>query len=261
LRAAATVRPRAKPRLRPALASSRLPLARLAPAAAAALFAGWAAAALPFYPPGWWAALAAAAALLSLVGARAGLALALLVPVFPLGNHGLGLALAYLAAAALWLALSWREPRAGLFLTAGPLLSPVLALGFLPLAAQLVRSPLRRFLGVAAACLAAAAAEAAGRLGALGVAGEDAPLAAAGAVWRLLLEHPSAALLGLGLAASSVLLPYARNAGPWRVAGFGAAMLGLTLLPAPGLPAVPLVAAAWATCALLALEPYARSRR
>ena len=89
-----------------------LPLARILPAAAAGLFAGWAAARLPFFPAGWDAGLAIVAAALTLVNRRAGLALALAVPVFPLGNISSGLALLYAALALGWLALVLARRRA-----------------------------------------------------------------------------------------------------------------------------------------------------
>ena len=71
-----------------------LPL-RLAPAAAAGLFAGWTAAALPFYPALFAPLLALLASGLALLRPRLGLAFALAVPVFPLGNISSGLAMLY----------------------------------------------------------------------------------------------------------------------------------------------------------------------
>src|SRR5205807_6973293 len=125
-------------------------------AAAAALFAGWSAAAFPFFPAGWSLGLAAVAAALTALRPRLGLALALAVPVLPLGNLSLGLAAAYGAAALSWLLVFWREPRSGLFLATGPLLAPLAGLGLLPLAAQAVGGRVRRALQVVAAVLAAA---------------------------------------------------------------------------------------------------------
>ncbi|MER3409824.1 MAG: hypothetical protein C4306_06940, partial [Thermoleophilia bacterium] len=93
LRRAARARAR-----RPARRSSpRVLPGRLLPkathAASASLVAGWTAATYPFFPAGWPGALAATAAVLALLNERAGLALALAVPVLPLGNYSLGLAL------------------------------------------------------------------------------------------------------------------------------------------------------------------------
>ncbi|MBA3347580.1 MAG: hypothetical protein H0T13_03375, partial [Actinobacteria bacterium] len=54
------------------------------------------------------------------------------------------------------------------------------------------------------------------------------------------------------LAAVAAAIPFAR--GHWRIAGLGAAMLAGTVLVAPVAPALPLVAAAWLTCAGLAVR-------
>src|SRR6266516_1235289 len=117
---------------------------RFAPAAAAGLVAGAGAAALPFYPSGWLLGLAALAAALTPFSERAGLALALVVPVFPLGNLSAGLAWAYVALALGGLALAWQDSRTALFFVAGPFLAPLSLLGLLPLAAQRLRGGVRR---------------------------------------------------------------------------------------------------------------------
>ncbi len=132
------------------------------PALAAFVFAAWAATALPFFPEGWGVWLGAVVALAALADHRLGLALALSVPVLPLGNYSLGLAALYAAAAAVWLVVCWREARTGLLLTTGPPLAAVGLLGVLPVLGLLVRNPVRRGLQVAAAVLAAAAVAAAG---------------------------------------------------------------------------------------------------
>jgi hypothetical protein len=49
-------------------------------------------------------------------------------------------------------------------------------------------------------------------------------------------------------------MPFARARGLWGIAGLGAAMIALTLLPAPTVAAAPLVVAAWLTCIVLALK-------
>ena len=89
-RAPSRKRPKAPVRIEP-----RRVLAQSAAPALAALVAGWTAAALPFYPARWPLLLAAVAAALMAARARLGLAFTLAVPVFPLGNVSLGLALAY----------------------------------------------------------------------------------------------------------------------------------------------------------------------
>jgi eukaryotic-like serine/threonine-protein kinase len=238
---------------------------RLAAPAAGGVFAGWTAAALPFYPPLVAPILALLAFGLTFIRPRLGLAFALAVPVLPLGNVSSGLALVYAVLACGWLALSWRAPREGLFLALGPLLAPVLALGLLPLAAQSVRSHPRRAMQVGAAVLLAAVV--AGFRHAplpftgtapprgLGITGSEDPFAVALALWHALLAHPVLLLEALALAAAAVVLPFARERGLWAIAGLGAGLIAVTLLPAPTVAAAPLVLAAWATCSVLALIP------
>jgi hypothetical protein len=247
----------------PTIPALRAPI-RLAAPAAAALFAGWTAASLPFFPQLFAPLLALLAGGLTLVRPRLGLAFALAVPVLPLGNVSSGLALVYGAVACCWLGLSWRTPRQGLFLALGPLLAPVLALGLLPLAAQAIRSNARRALQVGAAVLLAAIVAglrhtALPFTGAtapkgLGIAGSDDPLAVATALLRALEGHPALLLEAAVLAAAAAALPFARARGIWPIAGLGAALMALALLPAPTVAAAPLVLAAWATCTVLALR-------
>jgi serine/threonine-protein kinase len=232
---------------------------RVAPAAAAGLAALVGGTALPFYPTGWAAALAVTAAASSLRSPRVGLALALAAPILPLGNLALGLALVYAAVALGWLALSWRDARAGLVFVSGPLLAPFGLIGLVPLAVQAARGPVRR--GAQAAAAVVVAALAAGLRGAELPFGQGAaePLPVAGResvaeTVRTLVTAvpPGLALEALAFAAIAVALPYART--PWRIAGLGAGALATTLLAAPAAPALPLVLAVWLTCAMLVLK-------
>jgi hypothetical protein len=249
---------------RTTIPTPRVPFHLLAPAAAA-LFAGWTTAALPFFPQLFVPLLAILAGALTLARPRLGLAFTLAVPVFPLGNVSSGLAFLYAAVACCWLVFSWRAPRTGLFLVLGPLLTPVLALGLLPLAAQAIGGRARRAVQVAAAVLLAALAAGIRHAplpftGAeppkgLGIAGSGDPFAVATALLRALEAHPALLLEAAVLAAAAVVLPFARERGTWAIAGLGAGLITLTLLPAPTVAATPLVLAAWATCAALALQP------
>jgi serine/threonine-protein kinase len=235
----------------------------LLPAGLATLVAAWGASALPFYPAGWAAGIATLAGVTSLVRIRAGTAVALAAPVLPLGNLSLGLALLYSGVALLWLGLVWREPRTGLAFAVGPLLGPLGALGLMPLAAAAARSPARRAALAAAGVLAAVLV--AGMHGAplpltgatppsgLGLAGSENPLAVAAALHDALGAHPGILLAAAALAGAAALLPLARDRGPWGIAVLGSALLAVTLLVSPELAALPLVAATWATCAVLAL--------
>jgi hypothetical protein len=238
--------------------------ARLLPGGLAGLASGWVASRLPFYPHDWPIGLAGAGAALGFTAPRAGLLFALTVAFFPLANISLGLGIVYGVAAAGWVALTWKDARAGLLLAAGPLLAPAAALGFVPLAAQLATGRMRRAAQAFAAVLLAAIVAGLRKvplpfdgstppLG-LGVAGSTRPGAVAHTLWVQLSLHPvvvgEAAVLALGAA----LLPYARNRGPWAAAAFGAALLAGTALTAPAAAVLPLVAAAWLTAAALAVQ-------
>jgi eukaryotic-like serine/threonine-protein kinase len=237
---------------------------RVGAALLAAGFAGWTASALPFFPHGWAIGLAAGAAAVTALRERLGLAVALAVPVLPLGNVSVGLALAYAALAAVWLALSWREPRGGLLFALGPLLAPAAALGLLPLALSGLRSAPRRAAQAAVAVLAAALVAGlrgvslpltgeAAPLG-LGVAGAGDPLDVVGSLARAAAAHPALLVEASAFAVLAALLPFARPYGRWGAVAAAAAMLLLTV-PVVATAAIPaLVAAAWVTAALLAIR-------
>jgi predicted Ser/Thr protein kinase len=253
------------PRTPPRARAAALP-PRLLPAGLAAAVAGWTAATLPFYPAGWPAGLALAAAALTLLRERVGLVFALAVPFFPLANVSLGLGIAYAVLAAVWAAVAWRDPRSGLLFAAGPLLAPLAALPLLPLAAQAAKGPPRKgatvVLGVLLAAVVAGLRGAALPLGlgqpplGLGIVGSDRPAAVLHALWQALAAHPTLAAEAVALAAAAAVLPLVRGRGPWTIALFGAAMLVVTLLPAPGVTALPLVAGAWLTCGALAWDGH-----
>ncbi len=249
----------APPSTLPAVASTRL-----LPGALAGLATGWVASRLPFYPQGWPLGLAGTAAALGFAWPRAGLAFALATAFFPLANISLGLALVYAALAVAWLALSWRDARAGLLLAVGPLLAPVAALGLLPLAAQLAKGRVRRGAQAAAALLLAALVAglrhvslpldgSAPPLG-LGISGSGRPTAVAHALLGQLQAHPTLLVESAVLAAAAIALPYARGRGPWIAAGYGAALLAGTVLAAPSAAALPLIATAWLTAGLVAVK-------
>jgi hypothetical protein len=242
---------------------------RVVPGALAGIASGWVALRLPFYPSGWPLALAGAGAALGFTWPRAGLAFALATAFFPLANVSLGLAFVYAVLALLWLALGWRDARAGLLLAVGPLLAPLAALALLPLAAQYARGSARRAMQAGAAVLLAAIAAgirhehlpfdgSASPLG-LGIAGSTRPTAVAHALLAQLQAHP--VLLGEAavLAAAAAALPFVRGRGPWPAAGFGAALLAGTALVAPSTAALPLVAAAWLSAAVLAFAPAGKT--
>jgi serine/threonine-protein kinase len=238
----------------------------LAPALPAALFSGWCSATLPFFPAHWSAGLAVLAGLLTVVTPRLGLAFALAVPVLPLGNISLGLAIVYGIAACGWFALFWSRPRAALLFVAAPLLAPIAALGLLPLALLPAGGPGRRAVQALAGTLAAAAAVGVGggtlpvtggQAPELPIAGVAGPGAAASVLWGTLTSAHGFLLEAFAIAAAAAALDFCRRRGAWGGTAYGALLTAATLLVDARAPALPLVAAAWVSAALLAAEPGA----
>jgi hypothetical protein len=237
---------------------------RALPSVLAGVASGWVATRLPFYPAGWPLGLGLVGAALGFTAPRAALLFALTVAFFPLANVSLGLAVAYAILAGGWAVLNWRDARAGLLLTAGPLVAPLAALPLLPLAAQVAHGRVRRGAQVAGAVLLAAVVAGLRRvplpfdgstppLG-VGIAGSVHPIAVAEALWAQLGDHPQIAAEAVVLAAAAVLLPLARGRGPWRAAIFAGTLLAATATIAPSAALLPLVAAAWVTAAALTLQ-------
>ena len=230
-------------------------------AALAALATGWTASSIPFYPSSWSWMIAAAASVLTLMNARAGLALTLAVPLFPLGNVGSGLALLYGTVASFWLAAFWRDPRRGLAYAAGPLLGLAGALAALPLIVG-TGSALRRGLQAGGAVIAAAVVA--------GVRGEPLPLSGDEVSVRLagvesartaaerLVEaaaSPSLVVGALALSLAAATLPTVRRLGPWASAVWAAVLLAALLAGTPEASPLLTVAAVWTTWVLAAFRP------
>jgi protein kinase-like protein len=234
--------------------------ARLVPAGLAGVVALGGGALLPFWPPVLLVLLAAAAALAAFRWPRAGLAIALFAPLFPLGNVARGAALLYGALALGWLVATWRDARAGLAFAAGPLLAPLGGLALVPLAVQPARGGWRRALHAGVAVFAAAlVAGLAGRplpltgdvVGDIGVATSERPADVGTALLEVLSENAALLTTALALALTAFLLPRARARGLWGIAGLGALQLALVLLAAPSVPWLSLVLGTWLLCALL----------
>ncbi|MBV8065681.1 MAG: serine/threonine protein kinase [Actinobacteria bacterium] len=261
LRGAAS--PRRRKRSRALGVSVPTELGRAAAAGLAAAFVGWTTASLPFYPHGWPIGLALLAAGVTAFRPLAGLALALAVPILPLGNVSLGLAVLYAVLAAVWLVLSWREPRGGLLFALGPLLAPLGAIALVPLAAGTLRAGPRRAAqaaaGVVVAALVAGVRRASlpfvgGHVLGLGVAGARDPLDVAGSLLRALGAHPGLVVETVVFALVAVALPFAHARGRWGAAALGTVMVVGTVAAVPSAPAVPLAMAAWLTAAAVALR-------
>jgi eukaryotic-like serine/threonine-protein kinase len=257
-------RQKSSPRTRARVDRRKL-LERLAPAALAALGVGWVTSALPFYPAFWPGLLAALAALVTLVRPRLGLALALAVPVFPLGNISFGLAVLYAVFAAGWFVVSWRDARWGLLFCSGMILGPLGLLGLAPLVALRARGLVRRALQTAAAVLFAGAVAAirgapvpfAGAAPSLSIATSEHPVAVLQAIWQWILAVPALGVEAVILAAAAALIPLAVRGSDLTIAMFAGAVLSATLVAAPASSALPLVLSGWAIYAAVTV----RSRR
>jgi hypothetical protein len=236
---------------------------RMLPAALAAVYAGWTAAAIPFYPSGWAVALSLVAAAVTLARARAGLALALTVPILPLGNASLGLALLYAALAGGWLFAHRRRPASALAFVAGPLLAPVGLIVLLPLLFRNLPGTARRTFQAAAAVLTAGVAAGVGGAElpfasapapALALHATRSPFAAAGDLLDVLTARPALGLGALVLAAATATCPFAARRGLWWITVFGAALIAGGVLVGPQASPLPVVACAWITAIVLAVQ-------
>jgi hypothetical protein len=239
-----------------------------APQVVAALLAAalvmWTTWALPFYPGGWPIGLALLAGGAVFLHTRAGLAFALAIPILPLGNYSAGAAAVYAVIAVLLLALSWREPRTGVFFALGPLLAPIAVLALLPLAALTIRSPARRAAQVGLAVLAAGLVagirgsplpfDGASAPAGTGLAASGDPFAVVSALWEALAARPALWIEAVVLATVAALLPFARARGPWALAFLGAGFLAAAVLAAPTVAAAPIAVAVWATCVAVAVR-------
>jgi serine/threonine-protein kinase len=265
-------RPERKPPRAPRVAKPPRPKAapvplpqRLAPAGLAALATLVGGSLLPFWPEPLLAALAVVAGLVTLRAPRLGLALALAAPLFPLGNVAQAAAVVYGALALAWLAVTWRDARAGLAFWAGPVLAALGLLALLPLAVQPARGWWRRGLHAGAGvCAAAAVAGLSGTqlpltglvVGDLGVAGTERPTDVLHALGTVLHDGTAIATTALALAIVAALLPWATSRGRWGIAGLGALQLTLVLAWAPSVPWVGFVFGTWLLCGLLVARPH-----
>ena len=229
---------------------------RAVPALLAAAFAGGTAWALPFFPRGWPVLLAVVAGLVSLRSPRIGAALALAVPVLPLGNLSLGLALAYGALALFWLALCARDSEHTLLFALGPVLAPVGAVALVPALAVRARGPIRRAAQAGAGVLATGPFLF--RDESLELAGVDGGPAAAERVLDFLGAHPVLPLEAAVFGIAAAVAPLAVRNGAWGFSAWGSSFLAASLL-LPGIwglevSALPLVVGVWAATAVLAAE-------
>ena len=246
---------------RPRAVTSKATLAeRASHAGLSALFAGVATWLLPFFPAGWPFLLAALVGIAALLSPTAGLALALAIPVLPIGNASLGLALVYSVVAALWLVLFWRDPRSSFLFLLGPVLAPIQALPLVTVAFFDARGLLRRGALAAAAVFAAATVAGVRTDESLGVQATSSPRVAFAALTGYLAANPEIWIGAVVLTAATVAAPFARSRGLWGIAAWGSAFLAASLIaPGGAVSAFPLVLWVWLAAAVLAL-PLLRAR-
>ncbi len=238
-----------------ALSPARRHARRVGPVVLSVVTAAVGATFLPFWPPELVAALAVAAGLACWLDPRAGLAVALAAPVFPLGNVSASAAILYGVLALGWMLLNWRDGRHGLLFIAGPVLAAVSLLPLAPLVLQRAEGAMRRAAHGALAVLSAALVA--------GVAGDALPLTgeraeplgigplttvtdAGTAVWSSLMA--SAVVTGAAVltALATALLPWARSRSRYGVAVIGLVLSVASVLAGAGAASMFVVVLVWA---------------
>jgi hypothetical protein len=192
---------------------------RVLPIALAVVTAALGATFLPFWPPLLVALLVAATGFACWLDPRLGLAAALAVPIFPLGNVAASAATLYGLFAVGWLVLNWRDARHGLWFMTGPVLAIFGLLPLVPLALIPVRSTVRRAgqgaVAVLATALLAGTAGDALPLGGPGASAGIGPLdsveSAAGAAWSWIAHQPLVLGAAILLGAAAAVVPWART--------------------------------------------------
>ncbi|MEZ5100344.1 MAG: serine/threonine-protein kinase [Thermoleophilia bacterium] len=210
----------------------------------------------PFLPASFTLPVALLAGLVAFARPRLGLALALAVPVLPLGDVSSGLAVVYGVCAAGWLALQWRDAERGLAFVAGPFLALAGALALVPLLALRSHGAARRALTAAVAALTGIAyAGLEGRAlpftgqpapRGLGIDGSGDPTAVAGALERFLVGHASILAVVCVLAAAAAAAPLVARLGLRAAVAFAAALpataaIGPLVIGDSGVELLPLV--------------------
>ena len=245
------------------VAPARRHARRVVPVVLGAVTAALGATFLPFWPPELVALLVVVTALASWFDPRLGLALALGVPLFPLGNVAVAVAGLYGIFAAGWLAANWRDARHGLWFMAGPILATVGLLPLMPLALIPVKNTARRaahgMLAVLSLVLLSAVdgeqLPAGGTASALDLGPLDSVASVATAVWGWLLHEPLVLVAAVLIGAASAVLPWARRYSRLGVGGVGLVVTGASVLAGAGIAATIVAMVAWAGFALAAAAP------
>ena len=213
--------------------------------------------------------LALAAAAAAIKAPRVGLAIALFIPIFPLGNVAQAAAVTYAAFAVAWLAVFWRDARAGLLFVAGPVLAAVGAIAVLPLVVQPAPGRARRALQAFTGVLAAAAVA--------GVRGQPLPLTGSivpnlgidgttrvpdvvQAISIVVQDNIGLVVVAGVLALSAAVLPDARRRGLKGIAVLGIGQIALIVALAPLVAPVSIVLGTCVLCGILAALSFRAGR-
>ena len=162
---------------------------------------------------------------------------------------------------AAWLAVTWRDARAGFLFVTGPLLAPLGLLAVVPLAVQPARGALRRAAHGAVAVLAAAltawiagdglppAGDAAPNVD---IAPVDGPVAVVAASSAALGSAPLVLAAAGAAAAAAALLPFARRRSRYGVLAVGATLVVSLAAAGAAVAAILLAALVWGAAGAVA---------
>ena len=219
---------------------------------------------LPFWPPELVALLVIATGLACWLDPRLGLALALGVPILPLGNIAVAAATLYGLFAVGWLVVNWRDARHGLWFVAGPLLATVGLLPLVPLALIPVRNTARRaahgVLAVFSTVLLAAVAGdqlpiAGGTAPSLELGPLDSVGSAATAVWGWLAHEPLVLAAAILVGSAAAVLPWARRRSPLGIGAVGFTVIAASVLAGAGVAGTMAAMLVWTGFGLAAAAP------
>jgi hypothetical protein len=260
--AKAEQRVRAEPET--SIAPARRHAQRVLPLVLGVLTAALGATFLPFWPPELAALLVVATGLACWLDPRLGLALALAIPIFPLGNVSAAAAVLFGLFAIAWLALNWRDSRHSLWFVLGPLAAAVGLLPLIPLVLLPIGNAARRAAhGVVAVLstvlLAAVAGEslpvAGGGAASLEIGPLDSVASTASALCGWLAGEPLVVAAALVVGVAAALLPWARRHSRVGVAGIGFALTAASVLAGAGVASTIVVMLVWSGFALVAAAP------
>jgi len=234
------------------VAPARRHARRVVPVALGMLAAALGATFVPFWPTELVALLVILAGIASWLDPRLGMALALAVPIFPIGNIAAAAALVYGLFAAGWLVLNWRDGRHGLWFVCGPVLASVGLLPLVPLVLMPIRSAVRR---AAHAGLAVLSTALLAGTGTIDIGPLDPIGSVALAVWTWLGTEALVSVTAVCLAAAAAVLPWARNRSRLGIAAVGFLVAAGSVLAGAGIASTIVVMVAWGAFGYVAAAP------